>query len=243
MDLSLVSWIYFLISALIVGFSKTSVGGLGIIVVLTMALAFPAKESVGVLLPMLVAADIIAVIFYKRDCNWKIIFKIFPLTALGVVLGYFILDKISKDIFEVVLGVIILSMLVLSTIIEKKNLDFSDSKLFAIPIGILAGIATMLANAAGPLMAIYFLQLGLPKKDFVGTRSWFFLLLNVFKLPFSANLGLISFHTLSLNLLSIPIIVLGAFLGVKFLKKIDMNIFSWLIKISAFFVSIKLIFF
>lgn len=101
----------------------------------------------------------------------------------------------------------------------------------------------MVANAAGPLMAIYFLQLGLSKKDFVGTRSWYFLLLNIFKLPFSASLGLITFNTLTLNMLSIPLIVFGAFIGVKFLQKINMDIFKWLIRVSAAIVALNLLFF
>lgn len=243
MDLDLLAWMYFIVSALIVGFSKTSVGGMGIIVVLLMALAFPAKESVGVLLPMLIVGDIIAVIFYKRDCNWKIIARIFPLTAVGVLFGYFIVDIIEKDVFNVVLGLVILLMLILGIMIEKRNLSFSNSKIFIVIVGILAGIATMVANAAGPLMAIYFLQLGLSKKDFVGTRSWYFLLLNIFKLPFSASLGLITFNTLTLNMLSIPLIVFGAFIGVKFLQKINMDIFKWLIRVSAAIVALNLLFF
>lgn len=77
MDLDLLAWMYFIVSALIVGFSKTSVGGMGIIVVLLMALAFPAKESVGVLLPMLIVGDIIAVIFIRGIVIGKLLLGYF----------------------------------------------------------------------------------------------------------------------------------------------------------------------
>jgi uncharacterized membrane protein YfcA len=70
-------------AALLVGFTKTSVGGVGILAVLLMALAIPGKASPGVLLPMLIVADIFAVIYYRRHCNWGILLKLFPMTAVG----------------------------------------------------------------------------------------------------------------------------------------------------------------
>jgi len=243
MDISYIALTYLLVSAFIVGFSKTSVGGLGIIVVLLMALVFQGKESVGLLLPMLVVADLIAVVIYKKDCDWRIIAKIFPLTAIGVFIGYFIIDLISQEIFNVALGVVILCMLILGQILEWKKFEARDNKYLTVLIGLLAGIATMVANAAGPLLAIYFLQLALPKEKFVGTRSWYFLLLNVFKLPFSANLGLITYESLKLNLISLPFIILGAYIGVKFLASINMSTFSVLIKIASLIACVKLILF
>ncbi len=246
MELSFESMGLLFTSAFLVGFSKTSVGGLGIIVVLLMALVFPGKSSPGVLLPMLVVADVFAVIFYRHDCQWKIIMKIFPLTAFGVVIGYFIVDMISQEVFHFTLGFIILSMLGLGILLEKIHVpSFQNpicNTIFTIIIGTLAGIATMLANAAGPLLAIYFLQLGLPKTTFVGTRSWYFLLLNLYKVPFSANLGLITWESLKWNLICLPVILLGAFAGLQFLKKINMVVFKWLIRGAALIVSMKLIY-
>ncbi len=243
MELHYIALMYLFVSAFIVGFSKTSVGGLGIIVVLLMALVFPGKESVGLLLPMLVVADLIAVIIYKKHCDWTIILKIFPLTGIGVLIGYFIIDLISQDVFNVALGLVILSMLILGQILEWKKFEVSENKYLTIIIGLMAGIATMIANAAGPLLAIYFLQLALPKEKFVGTRSWYFLLLNVFKIPFSVNLGLITYDSLHLNLISLPLIIFGAYIGVKFLAIIDMSTFAWLIKIASFIACVKLILF
>ena len=189
-DLSSLTILYFLAAAFIVGFSKTSVGGMGILAVVLMALAFPGKMSPGILLPMLILADIVAVLYYRRSCQWGVIAKIFPLTAIGILIGYFIVDYIPQDTFEVTLGILILAMLGLSLVLEKRGADLSGNKLFVGATGIAAGVATMMGNAAGPIFGIYLLQMGLPKKEFVGTRSWFFLLINVFKIPFSANLGL-----------------------------------------------------
>jgi len=225
----------------LVGFTKTSVGGIGILAVLLMALAVPGKASPGVLLPMLIVADIFAVIYYRRHCDWKILIRIFPATAVGIIVGYVIVDALPGQVFERVIGGIILAMLVLGLVIEKRQPAFSAGGLWAAVVGLVAGVVTMIANAAGPVFGIYLLQLGLNKQSFVGTRSWLFLVLNIFKIPFSASLGLITVDSLYLNLMTVPLIFLGAYLGFKVLKLINLELFKWLIRLAALVAALRLI--
>ncbi len=243
MDLTLDQIIYFILAAMIVGFTKTSIGGLTILAVALMATAFPGKVSAGIILPMLIIADIVAVIYFHRSCQWAVIGKILPITMLGIILGYSILGWMNEAYYEPLLGLIILSMLGFSIYMDSSSVAPSSKKIFVVVSGLSAGIATMLANVAGPIFAIYLLQMGLEKKQFVGTRSWFFLIINVLKVPFSADLGLISAESLKLNAMSIPFIVLGAFLGYLFLKRIHLNIFKGLIRVVIVFAAIKLIVF
>lgn len=240
-DLANPQIIYIAVAALLVGFSKTSVGGVGILAVLLMALAIPGKGSPGVLLPMLILADIFAVIYYRRHCQWGILLRLVPLTAIGVVIGYLLVDIIPVDIFQILLGFIILSMLVIEVFLPKNTKG--GGPFLTGFVGVAAGIATMIANAAGPIFGVYLLRMGLKKEEFVGTRSWFFLLLNVFKIPFSMNLGLITVETLKLDLLFIPAIMLGAFLGYVFLKHINMVVFKWLIRTVVVIAAARLILF
>ncbi len=242
-DLSILQIFFFVLAAFITGFTKTSVGGMGILAVLLMAMSFPGKASPGILLPMLIVADIFAVIYYRRSCQWHIIARIFPLTAIGVVIGYFIVDVIPVAVFEMVLGIVILLMLALSMFLEYHRTDISGNLVFAWATGITAGIATMMGNAAGPIFAVYVLQMGLPKSEFVGTRSWFFLILNSFKIPFSASLGLVTFETLKLDLIAIPVIMVGAYAGYVFLKMINLKLFKWLIRLAVLVAAIRLIVF
>ncbi len=238
MDLSTLSYVYIFLAALLVGFTKTSVGGVGILAVLLMALAIPGKASPGVLLPMLIVADIFAVIYYRRHCNWGILLKLFPMTALGVVIGYFAVDLVPVAAFEKLIGATILFMLGFEILVPKRR--DAPAALTAF-VGVFAGISTMVANAAGPIFGIYLLQMGLPKKEFVGTRSWFFLLVNIFKIPFSANLGLITVETLKLNLLFVPVLFLGAYLGYKVLGMLNMAAFKWLIRAAVLVSAAKLL--
>jgi len=85
------------------------------------------------------------------------------------------------------------------------------------------------------------LQMGLSKSEFVGTRSWFFLLLNVAKLPFSAQLGLITIPSLVLNLVYLPVIIVGAVSGYKLLKYINIDVFKWLIRMASLLAALRLI--
>ncbi len=243
MDLTLIQYLTIGLAALIVGFTKTSVGGVGILAILLMAIAIPGKGSPGVLLPMLLLGDIFAVIYYHRQCQWKILFKIFPLTAVGILIGFLSVNAIPSGIFEKVLGVIILIMLMLEVGMSYRSKQIEGGLIITSVIGVMAGIATMIANAAGPIFGVYLLQMGLTKEEFVGTRSWFFLIVNVFKLPFSAGLGLITVDTLTLNLLFVPVILLGAFIGFKVLKFINIKLFKRFIRAAVMIAAVRLIFF
>ena len=234
---------YLLLAAAIVGFTKTSVGGVGILAVLLMALAFPGKASPGILLPMLILADIMAVIYYRRECQWQIIWKLMPLTLVGVVLGYFIVDSVPAGVFEKVIGYVILAMLFLNLAIGSRSSGLFNNRIFTGIVGAFAGAASMIANAAGPVFGIYLLQMGLNKGEFVGTRSWFFLLMNIIKVPFSIKLGLITTESLQLNLMCVPVILLGAFIGVKVLKLINLDMFKWLIRAAVIVAAVRLIWF
>jgi uncharacterized protein len=243
LELSLTGLTYIGLAALLVGFTKTSVGGVGILAVLLMALAIPGKASPGVLLPMLVAADIMAVIYYRRSCQWRILFRLLPPTALGVVIGYLTVGLIPELVFARIIGGVILLMLLLELFVLGRGRLQRGNLWFTGIVGIFAGIATMIANAAGPVFGIYLLQMGLTKQEFVGTRSWFFLLVNLFKLPFSAGLGLITTETLKLDLMALPLILLGAFLGYKVLGYINLALFKWLIRAAVLLAATRLILF
>jgi uncharacterized membrane protein YfcA len=242
MDYSLTAYICIAIAAVLIGFSKTSVGGLVILAVPLVAIGFPGKQSTGIILPLMVFADLLAVIYYRRDCNWRVIFKFFPLTAVGVGIGYLILNSIPNHIFNIVLGITIIVMLLVGMLVERVKLSPVAQWSYTIVVGLLVGISTMLANAAGPLLGIYFLQLGMDKKGFIGTRSWYFLLLNAFKLPFSASLGLVTVDSLMLNAMCIPLALLGGYIGYRLIGFLNENVFKRCIQGAALLAACHLIY-
>ncbi len=107
--------------------------------------------------------------------------------------------------------------------------------------GITAGFATMTANAAGALMTIYFLAIGLPKLTNVGTGAWFFLFVNIFKIPFSVHLGLITPDSLRMDALLLIPMIPGALLGPVILKRINQTAFEIMVLAFTILAAIRLL--
>ncbi|HLN74372.1 MAG TPA: TSUP family transporter, partial [Prolixibacteraceae bacterium] len=96
---------------------------------------------------------------------------------------------------------------------------FPDKWWFSAFMGILGGFATMIGNVAGPVFAIYLLAMHLPKNSFIGTGAWFFMIINFTKFPLQLFVWHnITSHTLLLDLVTLPAIAFGAFLGIKLVK-------------------------
>lgn len=236
-------WALAIAAAFFVGVSKTGIGGLGMLPVVIFAQIMPAKQATGIVLPLLCFGDLIAVASYRQHTQWRFLWKLFPWTAAGVVIGYFALGRIDDRQAKLMIGSIVLVLLVLHLARRKKHVGEGEHGVwFAPTIGVLAGFTTLVANAAGPLMAIYLLAMRLPKMEFVGTGAVFFMLLNWFKVPFMVNLGLINAQSFSINLWLAPAVFLGAFLGRKILVKMDQRLFENLALILSAVAGAKLLF-
>ena len=237
------SWALLLVSALLVGFAKTGISGTGILAVPLMAMAFPAKQSVGVLLPMLIVADILAVITYHRHARWALLWPLFPWVIVGIVIATAVAEHLSDNHLQPLIGIIVIAMLLISWR-KGRNRDVAPSArnpLAVAGLGVLCGITTMLANAAGPIMTAYLLVMRLPKVEFIGTGAWYFLLLNVFKIPFMIYLGTISLPSLKLNAIMVPVVLLGGAIGIWTVKRIDESRFRFVVTLLAWAAAITLL--
>lgn len=241
MDLSALHLFYVGLAATLVGFTKTSVGGVGILAVLLMALAIPGKASPGALLPMLIAADIMAVIYYRRSCQWSVLIHLIPAAFVGVVLGFGFLWFVPDLNFGRIIGWVILAMLAMDLGLSSDIKRHANGRVVTAIVGMSAGATSMIANAAGPIFGIYLLQKGLSKREFVGTRSWYFLVMNFVKLPFAIGLGIVTPQSLTLNLAFLPAIAIGAVLGYKFLNYINIRMFGLLIRLAVLAAAARLI--
>lgn len=222
-QLTILQWFSVFLAALLLGLAKSGIKGIGILIVLILAFVFGEKASTGILLPMLIAADIFAVIYYNRHAQWKYIRKLLPWMALGVLIGVWIGNDISEEIFKKLMAIIIIgSILVLFYTENKKSANIPTSPLFSASAGLLAGFTTMIGNLAGPISNIYFLAVRLPKNEFIGTAAWLFFIINIFKLPFHIFIWkTVSKETLILNSILVPAVILGFFAGVALVKIIS----------------------
>ena len=215
--------------AFFVGMAKTGVSGISMLVVPLLAMAFGGKESTGLMLPLLIMADIFGVLYYHRSVNWYSFKKLFPWAALGVIIGTAIGQSVDDQVFRQLMGFIIFASLGLMIWQEKsKNVNVPDYMWFAILMGLLGGIATMVGNLAGVVMALYLLSMRLPKNEFIGTAACFFLALNLFKVPFHVFIWeTITLDSFLLNLISLPFIALGAYVGFAIVKRIPNKQYRW----------------
>ena len=225
-------WALLAIAALGIGVTKSGFSGMGMIHVLIFAHVLGARESTGIVLPMLIAGDVFAILFYGKHANWSYIYRMIPPALLGICMGAWAMTWLDSAVYKPFIGATILLLVVLQTVRVWRPQWFENvpqSQWFAWSMGILAGTTTMMANAAGPVFGLYLLDIGLPKLEFVGTAAWFFLLINVTKIPFSWGLGLIRIDTLSMNLLLIPLVAFGLWLGRKLVQRISQRVFDSLI--------------
>lgn len=236
-DLFTHAWLLAAIAALCIGLAKSGLGGFGMITVLLMAEVLPARESTGVVLPLLIVGDLFAVNAYRHHAQWRYIRHLLIPAIIGIVMGYFLMNLIPDRQFKHVIGWIILGLTLLQWSRQFFNPEtvnrLAHTRAFGNSMGILGGGATMMANAAGPVMSLYFLAVNLPKLELIGTGAWFFLIVNLTKIPFSANLGLINGTSLTLVAMLAPVVVIGIGLGKLLVHLVPQKIFEWLLLLSA----------
>jgi uncharacterized protein len=246
MNLTVWQWTVLGVGAFLSGLSKTGIAGAAVLTVAIFANVLPARESTGALLPLLLCGDVFGVAFFRKHASWPHLWKLCPWVAVGVAAGYFALDRISNAQVQRMIGAILLVIVALS-LWRRRHPDQANSSVphswwFAAITGLLAGFTTMVANAAGPVMILYFLAIGLPKLAFVGTGAWFFMLVNAFKVPFSASLGLITSRSLLVDLVLLVPLLPGALLGPVILKRINQKNFELMVLILTALATVRLIF-
>ena len=224
-------------AALLVGFSKTAVSGANTVSLAIFAAVLPARASTGVLLPVLIVGDVLAVLTYRRHAHWPTLWRLFPAVAVGVVLGTVFLVWADDGAVRTSIGAILLLMAAV-TLWRRRAAAHDEGpdpvatrtgRIKARSYGVLGGFTTMVANAGGPVMSMYLLSAGFRKLGFLGTSAFFFLIVNVSKVPFSVGLGLIDGNSLLLDAALAAFVVPGALLGKWAVNRINQRLFEQLV--------------
>lgn len=244
LELSWTSLLLVAIGAAGIGFSKSGFAGVSMVHVVLFASVFESRASTGILLPMLIIGDLLAVRLFGSQVQWPYFRKLLPPSFVGVIIGWWLLDKLPERSVGPIIGGLILIFAGLQALrIWKPKLfeQVPHARWFAVTLGLLIGISTMLANAAGPLAALYMLSVSLPKYQLIGTSAWFFLVLNTFKIPFSLNLGLIDFNTLGINLAFAPMVALGMLAGRSLVHRLPQKTFDTALLIITALAAVRLL--
>jgi uncharacterized membrane protein YfcA len=254
-DLSAAGWVLAAGAAVGVGVSKSGFPGMALVHVMIFAFLFGARDSTGVVLPMLIAGDLGAIGGFYPHTRWDHLRRTLPAACLGVVVGAWLMGRMSEAAFAPTLGWIILILTLWMAVDSRSARRPAADGVPApsgrrativagagsIPLGLLAGMTTMLANAGGPVMTLYLLAMKLPKLEFTATVAWFFFVINVFKIPFSVALGLITMETLALNAVLLPGIAAGLLVGRWLIDRVPQRVFNQLLLAFAGLASLRLI--
>lgn len=242
-DITTTAWVLAFTAAIVIGLSKAGIKGIAVVNVTLMALAFSAKESTGIVVPLLVVGDIFAVIYYNRHTQWKYIFQFLPWIVVGVLIGLKIGNDLDEKTFKIGMAIIILvSVGMMYWWDRRKSKSVPTHWLFAGTVGVITGITTMIGNLGGAFSNIYFLAMRIPKNEFIGTAAWLFLIVNILKLPLHIFVwGTITTETLLLDLKLIPGIFLGIILGIRVVKIIKEDFYRKMIFVLTAFGAVMIL--
>ena len=236
-------------AVLITGVAKSGFGGgVGILAVPLVAVALDAAVAVGVMLPILIAADIVAVVQHRRDrsgfhLKWSLLGGVAGILVGSVLLWTFKQGDASaaqrgdslKTALNLTVGGVCVLLVALQVyrMVGGKVPGIPRSRGAGLTAGGIAGFVSTLAHAAGPVMTVYILDQGLDKRRIVGTLVLFFFVLNLLKLPTFIGLGLITGQTLSASVLLIVLVPLGSLLGLWLNRVIPEKPFTLVMYLGA----------
>ena len=257
-ELTLMHWSVLVLGAAIMGLSKGGIPGAGNLTVALYVLVLedalgPAGValSVGLLLPVLISADLVSTIVYRKFVEWTHVRRLLPYFMVGVVAGWLTFDYFQAegraDSLKVLIGAILLGMTLLRFVFLQLSRT-QQSETLVVPqflaplLGLGGGMATMLANAAGPIAQFYLLAMRLPKYAFIGTSAWLFLIVNVSKVPLMYELDILNFEIFSVSAWLFLPAMLGALVAPKLVGYIRQDWFERMIWFFIVVAGLRMVF-
>jgi uncharacterized membrane protein YfcA len=242
------AWSALALAAVTIGISKTALPGGSILAIALFAAALPARTSTAAMLLLLMVGDVFALIAYRRHAHWPTLLRLAPAVIAGLLVGFAFLALAGDGIVRRAIGVILLLMIAV-TLWRRWRQSRADAAVppsggivLAGTYGTLGGFTTMVANAGGPVMSMYFLATRTPVQVFLGTSAWFFAIINAIKVPFLAGLGLFETPVLLIDAVLAPLVVAGALLGLWVARKMNQRVFDRIVIVLTIVGAVYLLF-
>ena len=240
-----------LTAAALIGFSKTAIGGVSSISVAIFAAVLPARQSTGLVLPLLILGDVFAVSAYRHHVQWRVLLRLVPAVLVGIVVGAYFVSRVDDVVMRRTIGVVLLCLVAVNVWNRSRGSASSDGEQTAMSAsghrvaagvyGTLTGFTTMVANAGGPVMSLYMLAVRMPMLAFLGLGAWLFALFNLFKIPFSIGLGLMTWDSLLLDAALAPALVIGALVGRRVIRRLDQAMFERIVLVVTVLAALNLV--
>jgi uncharacterized protein len=226
------AWIYPYIGAFLIGLSKAGFAtGLGMLTTPLLATAVPARQAIGIILPLLCFADLITLYAFWKKWNLDLIRAPFCGALLGMALGMAFVNSISESLLRHCIGAtaLVLTVLLIVRSIWYPSHVYRPSIWEALAVGAIAGFSSTISHGAGPIMALFFMAQKTEKTAFVASNALFFTTLNLAKVPPYIYAGLITPSSLLQDLRYLPLIPLGVAIGWLANRALPQKAFDWLV--------------
>jgi uncharacterized membrane protein YfcA len=233
------------------GLSKGGFGGaFGFAAVPLMALVISPVQAAGLMLPILLIMDVVAVIAYRRTFDRRVVRLLLPAAVVGTAAGWATASVVSDDAVRIVVGLIALAFVGRVFLHERRRARVADGRLPPPPPqpawmahlwGGLAGYTSFVAHAGGPPYQTYVVPLRLEPVLYAGTSAIFFAILNTVKVVPYAALGQFDAENLTTAAVLAPVAIFSTWIGVRLVRVIDERLFYRILFVSILLIAVKLI--
>jgi uncharacterized membrane protein YfcA len=229
-------------AVLLVGVSKSGFGGgFGALGVPLMALAVPVPQAAAIMLPLLLAMDAFGIAALLRQCDRALIRLLLPAGLLGTVIGTLLFGLLSAQAVAGLIGGLTLTFLALRLFARPRADAPPPPRWLGFLLGTVSGFTSFVAHAGSPPITFYVLPLRLAPIVFTATMAVFFAAVNLSKwLPY-AWLGLIDARNMSTSLALLPLVPLGVWVGVRFVRRVSPVLFYRLVSVGMLLTGLKLL--
>jgi uncharacterized protein len=237
-------WIIAVLAVFIVALSKSGlVGSLGLVAVPMLSLVMPARDAAGMMLPLLLVMDAIAVWTYRKDADWRILRIMLPGAAIGTLIGWALWSFVSDAMVLLFVGIITLLFILDALLPLRKKLEgLPPSKPWGVFWGGFSGFTSFISHTGGPPFQIYTLPQKLTPVTYSGTTAFFFAIVNSAKLIPYFFLGQLNIANLTHAAILAPLAVVGVLIGVWLVRRISIKRFYQLTYWLVFLLALKLIY-
>jgi uncharacterized protein len=230
------------VAVILLGLSKGGFLGLGVMSLPLMSLFVPPLQAAAIILPTVLAQDVLTVWTYRRDWSaWNLKIMIPSMVAGMAVAGLFA-ASLSAAHVRLAVGLIAGAFVLRHWLGARfERLAPRPGTLTAILFGAIGGFTTMLANAGGPAWQMHLLPQRLDKLTYVGTFSMLFAASDILKIPALGALGQLTRENLTIGALLLPVAVISNYAGIWLVRKTPAELFFRIAYLLMFVISVELI--
>ena len=234
-----------IVAAFVVGFLKTSVSaGTGLVLTSTLSLVLPAPLVLGLISPLMLMSDPIAMRFYWRQWDTRQLWLLVPASSVGMLAGTWALTLLSELWLRRTIGLVALGLALLQLAVTGRARPLFGERphwLIGVIVGVVTGIASIIAHSGGIVSALYLLGAGLAPAPLIATVNAVYALTNLVKVVLYWKIGFLTQLALMTDLLALPIVLLGGWLGYRLNRVLPRRAFELIILAIAIAGALRLL--